>query len=134
MANSSQFLVSPAPLGLASNANGFVSQWVDKRSATSCGVSVVFYGATPDGYAWLEVSNAPEQQGFLSLPNNGGDDAIELASSQQNIALNAISGNYGTSWQVINCPARWLRVRYTASASVSGLSVNVYVNVPFESA
>lgn len=136
MANTEQYLTSPYPLTLVNGSNSFVSNWCDKRSSTAFGISVVFYGATGvDGYCTLEVSNAPVQtgSGVYGQPNNGGDDVTTLASSQTNTALNPLTGLYTVTWQIVNCPAHFVRVRYTASSQVSGLSVNVYCNSPYES-
>lgn len=136
MANSEQWLVSPPPMTLSSSANGFISNWADKRSAPNFGISIVFYGANaPDGYAWIETSNAPMQSGsgVYGQPNNGGDDATEYPSSQQTIVLNALTGLYGCQWQVQDCGAHYVRVRYTSQGNVSGLSVNVYFNGVFSS-
>jgi hypothetical protein len=135
VANSELFLVSPQPLTLSNSANSFVSNWGDKRSASSFGVSVVFYGANaPDGYAWLETSNAPMQSGTsYGQPFNGGDDAAELPGSQQTITLNATTGLYSAQWQVSNVGAHFVRVRYTANTNKSGLTVNVYLNSVFNS-
>lgn len=139
MASYSDFLVinpGGGPLVLSPTVNSFVSNWGDKRSSTAVGISVVFYGAnTPAGTCTLQVSNAPITPGQpYAGPNKGGDDAALLASSSQAVALNSVSGLYGCNWQIVNCPARFIRVNYVASSNVSGLSVNVYVNAPYESA
>jgi hypothetical protein len=135
VANNAQFLLSPQPSVFADGYNSFVSNWADKRSSTSFGISAIFYNAIGvDGYCTLEISNAPDQQGAGNgKPNNGGDDAVTLASSQTNLALNPITGNYQVSYQIVNCPAHFVRLRYTASSQISGLQVNVYFNAPFES-
>ena len=147
MASSTQFLfqtggssaASPATgFPLASGANSFTTAWLDKRSATTIGISIVFYGPNaPVGTAVIQTSNAPEPAGGpLGGPNNGGDDAAVYPGSQQTIVENTSAGGtlYGAQWQIANLAARWVRVAYTAGSSVAGLSVNVYATVPFESA
>jgi hypothetical protein len=135
VANSEQFLTSPYPLTLVEGSNSFVSNWCDKRSSTTFGCSVVFYGAlAADGYCTLEVSNAPMQSGqSYGQPANGADDRTTLASSQTTATLNTLTGNYQVTWFIYDCPAHFFRVRYTETSQVSGLSVNVYASVPFES-
>lgn len=133
MSNVSDFLLLNKIV--ANPGNSFVSPWGDKRSCSTIGVSLVFYGTTPpDGYAWLETSNAPEQTGTgQGIPMNKGDDAAELPSSQQTITLNATTGLYSCQWQVSNMPCRWVRVRYTANTDKAGLTANVYMAGPKES-
>lgn len=123
-------------MALPSGNNTFVTPWGDKRSATVIGISLVFYGANPpQGSAQLETSNAPEQTGTgYGYPNNKGDDASIYPGSIQLITLNATTGNYDAQWQIANLAARWVRIRYIASASVSGLTVNCYATFPHESA
>lgn len=129
MANIEQFLVSPQPLPLASGNNSFVSNWGDKRSCANFGVSVVFYGVNaPDGYAYLETSNAPLAQGTsYGQPAFSADDYQEIPNSQLTIGL-LPSGQYGGQWQASNIGAHYVRVRYTSLGNVAGLSVNVYLN------
>lgn len=135
MANTEQFLVSPQPLTLANPGNSFVSNWLDKRSANSFGISVVFYGANaPDGYAWLEMSNAPFQAGSgYGMPNNKGDDVTELIGSQQTVTYNPLSGLYTAQWQISGIACHYVRLRYVSLGDVAGLSVNCYANAPYES-
>lgn len=129
VSNIETYLVSPQPLALSNSNNSFVSNWGDKRSAGIFGISAVFYGGAPDGYAWLETSNAPSQAGSnYGGPNNSGDDAQELPGSQVTIALNPLTGLWGAQWQVSNNGAHYVRVRYTANSNHSGLSVNIYLN------
>lgn len=136
MASDQQYLVSPQPFSLLASANSFVSNWADKRSAPNFGISVVFYntGAAPDGYAWIETSNAPTAPGTnFGMPANGGDDAQEYPGSQLSIVLQPLNGLYGAQWQISNNGAHYVRVRYTANTNKSGLSVNVYYNGSFSS-
>lgn len=134
MASSTEFLTSPSPKPLTDGYNSFVSNWVDKRSATCIGISIVFTGGVPVGSAQLETSNAPSQVGTAyQYPNNNGDDAATVPGSSQAIVLNTLTDNYGYQWQVSNLAARWVRVRYTASSEVAGLLVNVYASIPYES-
>jgi hypothetical protein len=151
MANTS---IPLAPLNspMVDGYNSFVTAWGDKRSATAFGISLVVYtntdGYGPDGYAWLELSNAVEQPGsgygqpYSGLPVNNnvgsnsklaGDDATELTGSQQTLTLNPITGTYSAMWQVSGIPARWVRVRYTATDEVDGLTYSVYLSAPHES-
>lgn len=132
----------PVAMALPSSPNSFVSGWGDKRSGNSAGISVVFYGPNaPDGYAWIEASNAIVQPGNqYNSPNFGtsnalspatsGDDAWEVASTQTTITLNPITGLYTANWLLTDLPARWVRLRYTSLGNVAGLSVNVYLAVP----
>lgn len=136
MANTSEFLFLTAgatpKVGGAlptSPNNGFVSSWCDKRSATTVGLSVLFYGGTPTGTLTVETSNAPEQAGAANTPNNNGDDAETLPSSSQTVT--AAAGPF--QWQLADLPARWVRVRFASTQTTTGLSANVYANAPHES-
>jgi hypothetical protein len=137
MATTSEFLFQGVgwskekgtPLVTSPN-NSFLTAWIDVRSATTCGLSVKFYGGTPTGALTVEVSNAPDQAGALGFaPNNGGDDALLLAGSSQTVTASA--GPF--QWQLASLPARWVRVRYTSSQTTAGYSANVYINAPRES-
>lgn len=137
MANTSEFLfltsgATPLIGGVlpTSPDNGFVSRWCDKRSATSVGLSVRFYGGTPTGTLTVETSNAPEQAGAANMPNNNGDDAETLTGSSTTVTASA--GPF--QWQLADLPARWVRVRYVSVETTAGLSANVYANAPHESA
>jgi hypothetical protein len=136
MATTSLFLYQPAGYQAVSGGslpttpnNSFVSSWGDKRSATTCALSVIFYGGTPTGTLTVEVSNAPEQSGSFGYPQNKGDDAFTLAGSSQTVTASA--GPF--QWQLASLPARWVRVRFTSSQTTAGLTVNVYMNAPHES-
>jgi hypothetical protein len=135
MANNELFMVSPNPLNLSSGNNTFVSNWMDKRSSSTFGVSIIFYGPNaPDGYAWLELSNAPLQSGTsYGQPQNGGDDAAVLTGSQQTITQNVLTGLYSAQWQISCIGAHFVRLRYSSLGNVSGLSVSVYGNAVFNS-
>jgi hypothetical protein len=133
LANSNNYLTSPYPLTLSSSNNSFTSNWSDKRSAVSFGVSVVFYGANaPDGYCVIQTSNSPDTPGLIQGAPIA-DDAAILPGSQQTVVLNPVTGNYGYTYEISSNPARWFRVVYTSLENVSGLSVNVYQNTPYES-
>jgi hypothetical protein len=135
MASSNEMLVSPAPLTLPNPGNGFVSNWLDKRSASVFGISIVFYGPNaPDGYAWIETSNAPFQSGSgYGQPNNGGDDATMLTGTQQTITHNTLTGNWDSQWQICGIGAHYVRLRYVSLSDVAGLTVNVYGSAPLTS-
>lgn len=111
--------------------NSFVTPWVDKRSAGGVGLSVIFYGATSAGTLSVEASNAPEKVGGVGQPQNNGDDAMTVASSSQSVSAGASTAIF--QWQLATLPARWVRVRFTSSATTAGLLVNVYANAPHES-
>ena len=137
MANTSLFLYTPAgwspskgaPLPTSPN-NSFVTAWADKRSAITCGLSVLFYGGTPTGTLTVEVSNAPDNPGGSpGYPANKGDDALLLAGSSQTVTASA--GPF--QWQLASLPARWIRVRFASSQTTAGLTANVYLNAPHES-
>jgi hypothetical protein len=136
MANTSLFLYQPSgsqnatggPMPTSPN-NSFVSRWADKRSATTCGLSVIFYGGTPSGTLTLETSNAPDTSGQPGQPQNGGDDAETMPGSSQTVTSSA--GPF--QWQVSGLAARWVRVRYTSSETTANLFANVYFNAPHES-
>jgi hypothetical protein len=137
MANTSEFLFQPAGFQAKTGGavptspnNSFVTAWADKRSAIAVGLSVLFYGGTPTGTLTVEVSNAPEQAGSFGYPQNQGDDAQTLAGSSQTVTASA--GPF--QWQLSNLPARWVRVRYTSSQTTAGLTANVYMNAPHQSA
>lgn len=124
-----------SPFGLNASNNSFVTPWLDKRSGSVIGLSLIFYGdATPDGYAWVECSNATDQVGSgFGQPNNQGDDSAVYPNSQQNIVINSQTGLYGCQWQISSLGAHFVRVRYTAAGSSAGLSVNCYFSAPRES-
>jgi hypothetical protein len=136
VANTSNFLfigsgwtaTKGTPLATSPN-NSFVTGWADKRSATTVGISVLFYGGTPTGTLTVETSDAPDQAGTFGVPNNSGDDAATLSGSSISVAASA--GPF--QWQISGLPARWVRVRYTSSQSTANLSANVYYNAPHES-
>lgn len=137
MATTSQFLweaaghtaQTGAPIPSTPSVNSFVSKWCDKRSATAVGLSVIFYGGTPTGTLTVEASNAPEQQGTVGIPQNGGDDAATVTGTSTTVTASA--GPF--QWQLSDLPARWVRVRYVSSQTTAGLSANVYANAPHES-
>jgi hypothetical protein len=140
MANESNFIwqppgTSPAtggPLPTSPN-NSFVTPWADKRSSSTCGLSVIFYGGTPSGSLTVEVSNAPEIQGSAGAPQNKGDDAVALTSANGGAPITVAASAGPFQWQLYNLPARWVRVRFTSSQTTANLSANVYMSSPRES-
>jgi hypothetical protein len=168
MANSSQFLLSPHPQTIfATGSTGggtgpsFVSNWADKRSSNNAGFSLVIYsvGPIPNGFAWVELSNAPDAPGNnFGIPANQADDFWVASGSQTNLAFQSTGMNVATNTYqmkysahaVVNDPAHWGRYRFTASGIptgnlvytgvtgvatgvpiVTGLSAEVYFNTPF---
>ena len=127
--NSQQKLFEPDGYVLSNPGNSFTSLWGDKRSGQTCSISLVFAGSgTPDGYAHVETSNAPE------IPTWGGvlggltpTDASTFPGSTVNILSTGV-----TKWEVLTS-ARWVRVVYVSTVDSSNLAIHVYYNVPFAS-
>lgn len=127
--------------GYAPNAanNSFVSMWCDKRSATHVSLSLTFYGSgTPDGYAQLQVSNAPENSnttyggGPLVLAGQTDPpDVIVIPNSA--ITITATGAANGAHWEVDPSAHRWIRVQYVSTVSSANLQAYCFVSVPFES-
>jgi hypothetical protein len=133
--NSVQSLIQDGYAVNSSN-NSFESNWCDKRSATTISISFVLAGSNaPTGSVFLEASNAPENYnvpwgsgGPLAPPDsNTPVDVVTIPNSTV-----AITATGATHWDVAT-PARWVRVHYTETDNVAGLTAYVFASVPFES-
>ncbi len=132
--------------------NAFTTKWADKRSATSLSISCSLSGANAPTGAWkVQISDAPEntsQVSYGGAPKGGAGagtdpvDVVDLTLSGQAIinGKGTVSTNTvtitttGTTMFQITTSARWIRVVYTPSASVAGLTANVFASIPFQSA
>lgn len=128
--------------------NTFFSMWCDKRSALKCSISCTLTGATPDGYFEVQVSNAPQDQYNGSAPQGAlgpRTDPVDLArltisgavtvSGVGTISTNVVTvAAAGATFLEISTAARWVRIKYTQSNAVSGLTAYIFASVPFESA
>lgn len=145
--NSNIPLIVPDGLTLASGDNSFVSNWADKRSAPYFGVSVVLRGTgTIAGSLTIETSNALEggQPGQIGGGGGYGQPAPGLSGTAANPddaltypgSATAVSQSATTPYQWSNTTpigARWVRVRYTAETSSSGITASCYFNGVFSS-
>jgi len=112
----------------AAGNNSITSNWMDKRSATSVSLSFVFSGVNaPTGTLTVETSNAPEKVGGgVGQPGPTLDVSTFTGSS---ISVTAVGVN---KWE-ITTSARWVRVKYVASANVAGLFGWCWANAPYVS-
>ena len=126
--NSNELLL-PDGYACSNPGNSFVTNWLDKRSGMSVGISCVFSGANaPTGTLVVQTSNSKEQYGgTYGGPANTADAATVPGSST---AVTAVGVN---RW-MITTPDRWVRVVYTSSADVAGLTVYCVANCPYTSA
>ena len=105
-------------------SNSFVSEWVDKRSCPVVGISVVFSnsdGYSPTGTLIVQTSNALQQYGSVlsgAAKLNTSDAATFSGSSTSITAV-------GITKFSISTPDRLIRVKYTSSLDVAGLSVYI---------
>lgn len=127
--------------------NTFFSNWCDKRSSIKCNISCTLTGGTPDGYWEVQVSNAPPDKYTGSGPQGASGprtDPVDVTrltisgavtvSGVGTISTNVVTvAAAGTTVLEISTAARWIRVKYTQSNPVSGLTAYVFASVPFES-
>lgn len=109
--------------------NSFTTNWFDKRSAQTCNISVVFTGSNaPTGSLVVQGSNAPENPGgSYGMPAGGVSPVDAFTVSTTSITVAGVTGlQVATS-------ARWVRVVYTSSSDVGGLTIHVYANAPYNS-
>lgn len=134
--NSQGSLLPDGYTALAVPNNSFVSSWCDKRSATHVSLSLVLldgYGSI-SGTATVEASNAPENyyvtygSGPLVIPGSTDPPDVVTIGSTSTV----ISALGTTVWDLITAH-RWVRVRFVASSTATGLVPYVFVSVPFES-
>jgi hypothetical protein len=135
--NSTASLVQPDGYALLSSNNSITSKWADKRSATNCSISFVLAGSNaPTGTLTIETSNAPENYnssyGSGPLVPTPGSDPLDVTTYTG--SSTAISAAGATKFDDIITSARWIRAKYVSSSNVAGLTVNCWINVPFESA
>lgn len=129
MANSQEYLITPDGYTLSSGNNSITSMWFDKRSCSSVGISFILTGVNaPTGTVVVQTSNSPATAGNMGGSPQSTADAMTFPGSSVAITATGI-----TRWDLVT-PDRWVRVVYTASANVSGLSVNCWANAPRESA
>lgn len=132
--NSQGSLITDGYVPNSSN-NNFTSMWCDKRSATNISLSLTFTGSgTPDGYAQILVSNAPENYNvsygsgpFVIVGQTLPPDAVVYPNSAQTITTTG-----STHWDITTA-ARWIAVQYVSTVSSANLQVYVFASVPFES-
>lgn len=115
----------------ATGNNSFTSNWLDKRSGPTVCLTMVLLGANaPTGTAIVQGSNVPEQYGgSYGGPQGGASpvDVFTVATTSQSITAQ------GTAAWDLCTGARWVRVVYTASSSVAGLTAYCYGNAPYSS-
>lgn len=127
--------------------NTFFTKWCDKRSSIKCSISATLTGGTPDGYWEVQISNAPPDG-----KTGGGPKPVGAATDPPDVSRLTISGSVlvsgvgtistnvvtvaaaGATVLEISTAARWVRLKYTQSNAVSGLTAYVFASVPFESA
>lgn len=133
--NSQGSLILPDGYALSAGNNSITSMWCDKRSATHVSLSFTLTGSgTPDGYAQLQVSNAPENYnttyggGPLHVGTSDPVDTIVIPNSAQTITT---TGTY--HWELGPMAHRWIRVQYVSTVSSANLQVYCFASVPFES-
>jgi hypothetical protein len=140
MASNSQASLITDGYAVPTVNNSFTSNWCDKRSATRIALSLTFTSTSstsPDGYAHIEVSNAPENYNAVS-----GSGPLIVQGQTQPVDVNTYPGSttalisaVGTYTWDINTACRWVRVVFVGSgAAVAGLQAYVFASVPFESA
>jgi hypothetical protein len=133
--NSQASLIQPDGLALASGSNSITSMWCDKRSATNVSLSFVLAGSNaPTGSVYVQASNAPENYnvtwGSGPLVATGSTTPVDTVTiPNSTVAITAVGA---THWD-IETPSRWVRIVYTASENVAGLTVYAFASVPFES-
>ena len=109
--------------------NSFLSNWVDKRSCLSFGISVVFSnsdGYSPTGTLTVETSNAKEQYGAVLGGAKGLNTSDASVFPGASVAISAV----GINKFDIQTPDRLIRVRYVSSVDVAGLTVYVVGSGP----
>jgi hypothetical protein len=133
MACNNQLLISTSGVdgyALPTGNNSITSQWLDKRSSKAVFLSFVLSGANaPTGTVLVQTSGATEKPGgtYGAPGSQTPVDAQTYPGSSTAITTTGI-----TSWD-ITTSARWVRVVYTSSSNVAGLTVNCYGNAPFDS-
>jgi hypothetical protein len=139
--NTNVILVVPDGYALPSGANSFTSNWFDKRSAQTCHLTVTLTGSNaPTGALIVQASDAPEQGGgsfgMPQVPQGSTSpvDVVTVAATSGTTTATSVSiTTAGTIGLQVATSARWVRVKYTSSADVAGLTVNVYGNAPYNS-
>jgi hypothetical protein len=131
--NSVAQMINPDGYALPNPGNSITTKWIDKRSCTHVSLSFVLAGANaPTGTLIVQGSNAPENYGIsygsspLGLPNPIDTTTITGTST-------AITATGVTKFDLVTAE-RWVRMVYTSSADVSGLTVYAWASCPFESA
>ena len=125
-------LLAPDNLPLAAGNNSFASNWADKRSVPFPSISVVLRGTNnTQGTLTLEVSNVPEAPGKTygipsPSPVTGTGDPDDVTTYGGSIAVNQTKTTAYLFAPTVPVGCRWIRVRYTASASVAGITASVY--------
>ena len=132
MSSTTTLLLAPDNLALTAGNNSFVSNWADKRSIPFPAISVVLRGTNnTQGTLTLEVSCVPEKQGATyGLPSPspvaGTGDPDDVTTYGGSIAVNQTKTTAYLFAPTVPVGARWIRVRYTATASVAGITASVY--------
>jgi hypothetical protein len=137
--NSNLRLLEPDPVTLTTANNSFVSNWADKRSCPHIGLSVVLRGSgSMAGNLYLEGSNIIERAGAISTPDPGFSGTLTAPVTPDDLftisgpVVVAGAGVY-TFLPTVPIGCRWVRIKYTASASQAGNTASVYFNGVFSS-
>jgi hypothetical protein len=122
------YLITPDGYALDGYNNSITTNWFDKRSSQTVALSFVLRGAnSPTGSVLVEGSNSPEKSGgTYGYPNNT-DDKVTLTGTTQSVTV------VGAHQWDLETACRWVRIVYTSSSDVSGLTVSAYATAPLNS-